>query len=488
MKSTKKFLGFLIFSLFALVLPLVATPNVASAEVGDQFIDAPEEGWKRYDNVNGNLTLEGSFQIGSNSGRYMDTFFGSSEIGDKVKFGFKGTKIRLIGNLFQGEPGSRLIKIKIDDQTYTYSQYIPDLNGFENSQYVMFEKLDLEDKNHLVEIILENENTGLSVDAIDIDEDGELLPFVEEGWKRYDDVNSNLTLEGFVGGFTDFMYSYNETLTSSLEKGSKIKFNFKGSKIRLRSIKTAATSNSTIKIDDQTYTFSQHSRSWSFETFFEKLDLENKEHSVEITLEEDNYLSLDAIDIDEDGELLPYNENIEPEEPGDTNTFNLVATPGDYEVILTWDDIRGDEYDYFIVSRSTTPGGPYEQIDNYVRDVTFIDSDVENGVTYYYEVEAIIKSNILFITSNEASATPEASQVDEGGHAILTITLNTGLVKEYDVTMTTVEEFISWYENRANGEGSATFAIDTTDETGEFVRSTDYIIFDSVLLFEVDEY
>lgn len=76
-----------------------------------------------------------------------------------------------------------------------------------------------------------------------------------------------------------------------------------------------------------------------------------------------------------------------------------------------------------------------------------------------------------------------------GERAILEIMLQNGVVKEFDLSMAEVVSFISWYELKAEGQGSITFAIDKHDNNkGPFKARKDYIIFDKIINFEVNEY
>jgi fibronectin type 3 domain-containing protein len=89
---------------------------------------------------------------------------------------------------------------------------------------------------------------------------------------------------------------------------------------------------------------------------------------------------------------------------------NLVATPGNASVALTWDangetDLAG--YDVF---RSTsqpvsTAGTPLNGID-LVQSTTFTDTTAANGTQYFYAVRAVDTSNNASGPSNEVPATP----------------------------------------------------------------------------------
>jgi titin len=89
---------------------------------------------------------------------------------------------------------------------------------------------------------------------------------------------------------------------------------------------------------------------------------------------------------------------------------NLVATPGNAQVILTWSaplEFFGASVDLYYIYRGTTSNG-----ETYLTAVpgnllTYTDNAVANGVTYYYKVRAL-NSFGLGPESNEASAMPYA--------------------------------------------------------------------------------
>ncbi|GGF72679.1 hypothetical protein GCM10010912_17340 [Paenibacillus albidus] len=97
-----------------------------------------------------------------------------------------------------------------------------------------------------------------------------------------------------------------------------------------------------------------------------------------------------------------------------------------------------------------------------------------------------------------ATATPEPTptvtpspspEQPIGNRAFLVVTMNTGLEKEFDLSMDEVNAFITWYENKQGGTGSASYAINKHDNNkGPFTNRKDYVIFDKILTFSVDEY
>lgn len=82
---------------------------------------------------------------------------------------------------------------------------------------------------------------------------------------------------------------------------------------------------------------------------------------------------------------------------------NLTAEPDDCKAILNWNTVIGAES--YNIKRSVTSGGTYTTIAN-VTSVSYTDSTVTNGTTYYYVVSAL-NSTDEGIDSNEASTTPD---------------------------------------------------------------------------------
>jgi hypothetical protein len=157
----------------------------------------------------------------------------------------------------------------------------------------------------------------------------------------------------------------------------------------------------------------------------------------------------------------------------------LTATAGDSEVLLTWTE-SVDALSYN-VKRATTAGGPYEVIATAIEGTTFVDTSVTNGTTYFYIVTAINSGESS--NSNEASATPVNPT-----RALLTIYLLNGVEKEYDLSMTELNAFLAWYDAKDAGSGPARYAFMKSWNKGPFKSRTEYVIFDKILTFEVNEY
>ncbi|NKI22308.1 hypothetical protein HFN20_13955 [Paenibacillus dendritiformis] len=152
------------------------------AKVGD-VLKQPEAGWKRYDDGDPSVKYFGTFIRESNVNFYNGASNYATSVDFKIKFDFIGTKIRIIGvqypNKFPNVP------ITIDGVTETFSQV-----GSLNYQVLQYEKTGLEYRRHTVEIAIPSDagnNIGydpnnanvrnIQMDAIDIDENGQLKPY-----------------------------------------------------------------------------------------------------------------------------------------------------------------------------------------------------------------------------------------------------------------------------------------------------------------------
>ena len=117
----------------------------------------------------------------------------------------------------------------------------------------------------------------------------------------------------------------------------------------------------------------------------------------------------------------------------------LTATPGDFQVSLTWNTSAGAES--YNVHRSTTSGALYTTIATSVTANSYTDTGLNNGTTYYYVVSAV-NSFGESAASNEAGAKPQAptdmhvqsitvttvkvSKAKKKGHAQVVIVDNNG--------------------------------------------------------------
>nr|WP_148248710.1 Ig-like domain-containing protein [Paenibacillus sp. Cedars] len=174
--------------------------------------------------------------------------------------------------------------------------------------------------------------------------------------------------------------------------------------------------------------------------------------------------------------------------------FNLKATAGNKNVILNWSSTN-KAVTSFDIKRATVSGGPYTIIGSVTGSTySYTDINVVNDTTYYYVVTAVTAAGVSG-DSNEASATPKAvnppipGDGQEGERGLLRLILINGIDREYDLSMTEVNAFINWYEERANGVGTVMYGINKyNNNKGPFVNRKDYVFYDKIVTFEVNSY
>ncbi|WP_235439714.1 fibronectin type III domain-containing protein [Paenibacillus sp. DMB20] len=143
-----------------------------------------------------------------------------------------------------------------------------------------------------------------------------------------------------------------------------------------------------------------------------------------------------------------------------------------------------------------TESGNYTQKATVTKDVygKFEIRGLTNGTTYYFVVGSVI-NGVESGYSNEVAATPQAATQPKpepeptGNRAILVVTLIDGIEKEYDLPMSEVNAFINWYDSKDAGTGPSKYAINKhSNNKGPFSKRTDFVLFDKILTFEVNEY
>ncbi|KZE73782.1 hypothetical protein AV654_04180 [Paenibacillus elgii] len=305
---------------------------------------------------------------------------------------------------------------------------------------------------------------------------GEQLTSPEAGWQRFDDNHPLIKYCGNWSPYTNGVNLYKGSANHTGTVNDCASFAFKGTKVRIiADTFNNKTKTAQISIDGVKETFNENLTTQGSTLVYEKTGLPDGIHNVRIQLvNSDGYLTLDAIDLESSGSLVDNNQ-IFSLKTSSTNTNNAA---------LSWNSMEGAIG--YEIKRSTKAGGPYNTIAT-VSELAYTDTTASSGNTYYYIVKAV---GINCIT-NEVSATPQVPEIPRptGERAILVVTLNTGLEKEFDLSMAEVNAFIAWYEGKAVGTGPASYAIDKHDNNkGPFKSRKDYVIFDKILTYEVNEY
>ncbi|MFC8684244.1 hypothetical protein [Brevibacillus porteri] len=83
---------------------------------------------------------------------------------------------------------------------------------------------------------------------------------------------------------------------------------------------------------------------------------------------------------------------------------------------------------------------------------------------------------------------PDPKPEPTGENALLVIKMISGLEKEFDLSTSEVQDFIDWYNSRADGRGKETYMFDKDFNKGPFTARKDYVAFSKIQSFEVMEY
>ncbi|HEF1897484.1 TPA: hypothetical protein R9Z04_002604 [Bacillus cereus] len=236
-------------------------------------------------------------------------------LGRSFYFKFTGNAVRILLKNFTTHAFN--IEVTIDGIRYPGS--VPAYSS--DYSLVVFEKLDLIKGEHNVKVTTAGKASGehgtsftllTAIDYADLIKVGDVLKKPEPGWKRFDDTDSNIRYTGVWANSTHSDF-YNSTLhfkhSTSNNPPDKnpvsIKFNFIGTRLRVIGLMNSSyDANATILVDgvEEIISFFRPG-SQSQTLVYEKIGLMNQEHTVEI---KGYFINLDAIDIDADGELVPF--------------------------------------------------------------------------------------------------------------------------------------------------------------------------------------
>ncbi|WP_379143708.1 hypothetical protein [Paenibacillus sp. sgz500992] len=99
------------------------------------------------------------------------------------------------------------------------------------------------------------------------------------------------------------------------------------------------------------------------------------------------------------------------------------------------------------------------------------------------------KEFVTKYVTNKSWRNPGFIHCSGNSNQLLTITLVNGTEKEYDLPITEVDAFLTWYDARDAGRGPGMLAINKhSNNKGPFKKRKDYVVFDKILTYEVSEY
>lgn len=297
---------------------------------------------------------------------------------------------------------------------------------------------------------------------------GEQLLQPEDGWKRYDDNDSNITYNGdWIYASDSSCYNgYGHYSPNFYTGNESVKFNCYSSRLRVISIQYPNyASNYKILIDNKEYVFSLNGNDIRQDIALD-LQFDKGIHSIEIFCGTDgNYqrLYIDAIDIDSDGYLLPFNESsISLDKPSlnlkENTSDRLTATTTPSAVDITWSS----------------------------SDETVATVDSNGNVKAIKEGQVIItaqirgtdmKADCIVTVTKEDIVEPEEPSIENGS---LYIEMIDGNIKRADKSQ--IEKFKKWFISRDLDETeSPIFKI--TNAKG----NVEYLVHDKVVGFEIRE-
>ncbi|QDP99412.1 Ig domain-containing protein [Lysinibacillus fusiformis] len=312
---------------------------------------------------------------------------------------------------------------------------------------------------------------------------GQQLLQPEEGWKRFNNDYKSFKYSSNMITHTDSKaFQGDHRLVPSTNPGNgSLEFKFKGTQFRIISLKIRngnafASSNVKVNIDGITQTYNPINSDDTFGyqiLLYEKTGLEDVVHSVEIYTDDNKVLVIDAIDIDVDGEIYPPDTIVESLE---INKETLDLTVGSSESLIAT-----------ILPENATNKNKVIQWTSSDPEIASVDS---NGNVIGKKAG---KVTITATNTDESnlSATTEVTVKEaeiDANRAILRLTTTTKDIHEYDLSITEIEQFMNWLDGREIGQGKPYYKFNLNVTTGNIVSRTEYIMYDKIVSFTVDEY
>jgi len=315
---------------------------------------------------------------------------------------------------------------------------------------------------------------------------GERLIAPEEGWIRFDENDPAIKYSPEYStwtrlGSTSGVYKSVPRYTNKAD--ATVRFDFTGTKIRIIQRTNIDNKKAHVTIDGVEETFGPFKN--QFQTLvYEKTGLENKRHTVVITWSGSGYSNTpDAIDIDENGELLDPSETPEtpetPEEPDNVlveslklNKETLELDKGTSEALIT----------SVLPEAAANKNIKWTSSDSEIASV-----DDSGNVIAKSPGKVTITAETTDGSNLKATAevTVKEEEVDNS-KGILKLTTTTGDLHEYDLTKKEIEKFISWLNIKGEDKPYYEFKLNVT--TGNIDLRTEYIMYDEIVSFVVDEY
>ncbi len=322
---------------------------------------------------------------------------------------------------------------------------------------------------------------------------GDILTAPEIGWKRYDDSNSKISYDSGWSSLANTPNVYQGAYThNNRTVGKALKFRFYGTKLRLITWTAGDNSGANVKIDGiDCGNISSCSSTWQGSyMFFEKLNLNKSAHEVVITTIDkntivspaasNNWFALDAIDIDDTGNLINLNESITLDKSsmdlnvGDSAELTATTTPA--AVGVTW-----TVSDPTVASIEVDPtNGKVTKITALKEGTCTITATTDDG----NNLSASCVINVNKKDTTDPNTPPDDS--DNKAGATLIINLTDGETKVFDVSASEVAKFKEWYNTKTEYENKITYEFDKTVNSSISVEED--VVHDQVTSYEIRKY
>ena len=291
------------------------------ATIGEQLLQ-PEEGWKRIDNISGSIKYNGSWGIYSGNSFYNNTLYSSNTLGDSYSFSFYGTKFRIISQYYTNRTTEQTVVID-DSITEKYTG-----NNTPANIVLEYEKTGLTEGIHTVTVTNTGRGGGhgfMPIDAIDIDKDGymippprnikEVIPYPDDGWTRYENDNKYIKYSNIGWALYNNAVHSGGSDYATYDKDGYYKIKFYGTQIRIIAPIGKTVGDILVNLDGnitQTDISSTTSDTIYCALNYEQTNLAEGIHTLTVSkvdkTDNTNFLILDAIDINEDGYLIEFND------------------------------------------------------------------------------------------------------------------------------------------------------------------------------------
>jgi uncharacterized protein YjdB len=313
---------------------------------------------------------------------------------------------------------------------------------------------------------------------------GDKLTAPEVGWKRYENTNKNITYVG--SGWILYNDSYtskgnvNYTETAS---GASVKFNFTGNKIRIINLSNLAHNKQVdvyidgVKVD--THSIYSEVRAPQ-KLVYENNSLSTGEHYFEYKYSGTGQGVFDAVDIDGNGILKPYNkiESITL----DKSTINLTEGDSDKLTAITSPSAVG------VTWTSSDPSIATIEVNPTNGKITKVNAIKEGTCTI--TATTVDGSNLsasctINVTKKDVPK-PDNPTPDTKTGAILIINLTDGETKVFDVSSSEVDKFKYWYNNKSEFENKLTYVFNKTVNSNISVEED--VVHNQITSFEIRKY